>query len=74
MNLFKKLGLCLVMSVAAFCVQAATEKVNGITIWSTGFENYAVGDMLVGTSGSHFLYTGYDFDNESVVGSVCEMQ
>ena len=74
MNLVKKLGLSLVMSVVALCVQAATEKVNGITIWSTGFENYAVGDMLVGTSGSHFLNAGHDSDNESVVGSVCEMQ
>ena len=70
MNLFKKFCLLLVMSVATFCVQAATEKVNGITIWSTGFENYAVGDMLVGTSGSHFLNAGYySDDNESVVGS-----
>ena len=30
MNLFKKLGLSLVMLVAVFCVQAATETVNGI--------------------------------------------
>ena len=45
-------------------------KIDYSTIWSTGFENYAVDDMLVGISGSHFLYAGcYSDDNESVVGS-----
>ena len=31
MNLFKKFGLSLVLFVATFCVQAATEMVDGIT-------------------------------------------
>ena len=38
MNLFKKLGLSLVLFAAAFCAQAATETVNGIT-WTYTVSN-----------------------------------
>ena len=38
MNLVKKLGLSLVMFVAAFCVQAETETVDGIT-WTYQVSN-----------------------------------
>ena len=38
MNLFKKFGLSLVLFVATFCVQAATEMVDGIT-WTYTVSN-----------------------------------
>ena len=42
MNLFKKLGLSLVLFAAAFCAQAATETVNGITWNYTVYDGKAV--------------------------------